>query len=128
VTANDTEKLISAVVDVGFRIHDQLGPGLLESLYEAVMQKRLEALGLNVKRQHAVDVAIDGMTFVDAYRVDLLINDWLVIELKAVKKLSGVHVRQALTYVKLLQQPIGLLINFGCESYRDSVRRIYNNR
>jgi GxxExxY protein len=128
MNATEAEQLISTVIDVGFHIHNELGPGLLESLYEAVMQKRIEALGHDVKRQHPVDVTIDGMKFADAYRVDLLINGWLAVELKAVERLGGVHVRQALTYVKLLQQPIGLLINFGCESYRDSVRRIYNNR
>jgi GxxExxY protein len=128
MNATEAEQLISIVIDVGFHIHNELGPGLLESLYEAVMQKRIEALGHDVKRQHPVDVTIDGMKFADAYRVDLLINGWLAVELKAVERLGGVHVRQALTYVKLLQQPIGLLINFGCESYRDSVRRIFDNR
>lgn len=120
------EKLIAVVIDTAFHIHDELGPGLLESLYETVLASRLSQLGMRLERQRSVEVVVDKITFSDAYRIDLFVEDWLAIELKALEKLSGVHVRQAMTYVKMFKQPVGQLINFGCESFKDSVRRIYN--
>ncbi len=122
------ESLISTVVDTGFHIHDEIGPGLLESLYESVLAGRLDGLGIKVQRQVPVEIVIDGVRYANAYRIDLLLNGWLAVEIKAVEQLSGLHIRQTQTYIKLLQQPIGLLMNFGCESYKNSVRRIYNNR
>jgi GxxExxY protein len=122
------EQLISAVIDAGFHLHKELGPGLLESVYEAVLASRLQKIGIGVVRQMPVDVLIDGISFVDAYRVDLYLDNWLVIELKAHERLLGVHVRQAQTYVKLLNQPYGLIMNFGCETFGEGVRRVYNNR
>jgi iron complex transport system substrate-binding protein len=108
-------RLISSVIDAGFRLHKELGPGLLESVYEAVLASRLERLGVKVIRQMPVNITVDGINFVDAYRADLFLDDWLVIELKALEKLTGVHVRQAHTYVRLLNQPYGLILNFGAE-------------
>jgi GxxExxY protein len=121
------ELLITAVIDAGFQLHKELGPGLLESVYETIFATRLQKLGMNVVRQMPVNICVDGVEFIDAYRVDLFVENWLVIELKAVENLSGVHVRQTLTYVKLLNQPFGLLINFGAESFGEGIRRIYNN-
>lgn len=121
------ERTIALVYDIGLRTHRELGPGLLESVYEAIFAFRLERAGLKVERQKPVDIMVDGVHFTDAYRVDLFVDDWLVIELKALEKLSGVHIRQTLTYVKLLQQPIGLLINFGEEYFKNGARRIINN-
>lgn len=127
--ANDAhEALIKLVIDAGYRLHKELGPGLLESVYETVLAYRLEKMGLNVVRQMPVNIVIDGLSFVDAYRVDLFVNDWLMIELKAHERLLGVHVRQAQTYVQLLKQPYGLIMNFGCETFGEGVRRVYNNR
>ncbi|MCC6479299.1 MAG: GxxExxY protein [Sphingomonadaceae bacterium] len=116
------------MIDAGFRLHKELGPGLLESVYETILAGRLQRMGVPVVRQMPVNIAVDGFEFVDAYRVDLFINNWLVVELKAHEKLLGVHIRQAQTYVKLLNQPYGLIMNFGCETFVEGVRRIYNNR
>lgn len=127
-TCKANENLITAVIDTGFRLHKDLGPGLLESVYEILLANRLQQLGMKVLRQMAVDVMIDGVSFSDAYRVDLFVNDWLVIEVKALEKLLGVHVRQAQTYVKLLHQPSGLIMNFGSETFGEGIRRVYNNR
>lgn len=99
----------------------------MESVYETVFALRLERAELKVARQRPVDIVIDSVHFADAYRVDLFVGDWLVIEIKALEKLSGVHIRQTLTYVKLLKQPIGLLINFGEEYFKNGARRIINN-
>jgi GxxExxY protein len=122
------EKLITVVIDAGFRLHKELGPGLLKSVYETILAGRLERIGVNVVRQMPVNVIVDGIGFSDAYRVDLFLEHWLVVELKAVEKLSGVHIRQAHTYVRLLNQPSGLLINFGSETFGEGIRRVYNNR
>lgn len=129
MTANvERERLISVVIDAGFRLHKELGPGLLESVYETVLAGRLERMRIPVVRQMPVNIAVDGIEFVDAYRVDLFIKGWLVVELKAHERLLGVHVRQAQTYVKLLNQPAGLIMNFGCETFAEGIRRVYNNR
>lgn len=121
------EELISTVINTAYHLHKDVGPGLLESVYEAVLAGRLEQLGFKVNRQMPVHISIDGMHFADAYRVDLFVDDWLVVELKALEKLSGVHVRQTRTYIKFLKQPIGLVINFGSEYFRDGIRRVYCN-
>lgn len=124
----ERERLISVVIDAGLRLHKDLGPGLLESVYEVVLANRLQRLGMKVLRQMVVDVTIDGIDFSDAYRVDLFVNDWLVIEVKAIERLLGVHIRQAQTYIKLLDQHTGLIMNFGSETFGDGVRRVFNNR
>ena len=75
-----------------------------------------------------MDIVIDGIAFAAAYRVDLFLDDHLVVELKAMEKISGLHIRQTLTYVTLLNQPLGLLLNFGSEKWSEGVRRIMNNQ
>jgi len=105
---------LAAVIDAGYHLHKEIGPGLLR-------------LGLKVVRQMPVHIKIDDMDFANAYRVDLFVNDWLVVELKALENLSGVHIRQTQTYVKLLNQPMGLVLNFGSAMYRHGVRRVYSS-
>ncbi|MFZ1564477.1 GxxExxY protein [Sphingorhabdus sp.] len=122
------EQHISQVIDAGFHLHKELGPGLLESVYETILASRLKRIGFQVARQMPVNITIDGVEFYDAYRVDLFVNGWRVVEIKALEKLAGVHIRQAQTYVKLLNQPSGLILNFGAETFGQGVRRIYNNR
>jgi GxxExxY protein len=128
VVGFEQEKLISLVINIGFQLHRELGPGLLESVYQAVLAKRLERNGVKVVQQMPVDIMVDGVSYAQAYRVDLFLNDWLVVELKAHEKLTGVHVRQAVSYVTLLNQPTGLLLNFGAESFKGGVRRVYSSR
>ena len=121
------EDHLSAVIDTGYHLHKEIGPGLLESVYEAVLAGRLERQGLKIVRQMPVHIRIDEMDFANAYRVDLFVNDWLVVELKAVENLSGIHIRQTQTYIKLLNQPMGLVLNFGSALYRHGVRRVYSS-
>jgi GxxExxY protein len=123
----ETEELVRLVVDTGYHLHRELGPGLLESVYQTVLAGRLARLGVKVEQEKAVDIVVDGIIFAAAYRVDLFLDDHLVIELKAQEKIAGLHIRQTLTYVKLLNQPLGLLLNFGSERWSDGVRRIMNN-
>jgi GxxExxY protein len=124
---DDFEALIDKVVDCGFHLHRQVGPGLLESVYEAVFEKRLAEMGLFVERQKPIPVEIDGIAFGDAFRADLLIERRLLIELKSIDKLAPLHIKQTITYLRLLNFPKGLLINFGGETYGSNVKPIFNN-
>ncbi len=104
-----------------------MGPGLLESVYEAVLAGMLQKRGLEVARQKIISFEFDGMIFNEGLRVDLLIENCLVIELKSVEKLAPVHKKQLLTYLRLMHLPIGLLINFGAPTFKEGIQRIVNN-
>ncbi|EJL24823.1 GxxExxY protein [Novosphingobium sp. AP12] len=123
----DVDAISAHVVDAAIRIHRGLGPGLLESVYETVLAADLARRGYKVDRQRPVDITFDGMRFQGAFRVDLLIEDRLVVEIKSVEKLSGVHAKQVLTYLRLLDQPLGLLLNFSGETMKEGIRRLANN-
>lgn len=120
------EELSAVVVDAAFHLHKGLGPGLLESVYETVLARSLQRRGLFVERQKAVAFDYDGMHFDDGLRVDLLVNGKLVIELKSVEVLAPVHSKQLLTYLRLLNLPLGLLVNFGAVTFKEGCRRIVN--
>jgi len=122
----NVEEVSSVVVDTAFHLHRDLGPGLLESVYEAVLARMLEERGLRVERQVSVAFDFNGMHFDEGLRVDLLVDDCLVIELKSVEKLAPVHAKQLLTYLRLLNLPVGLLINFGAATFKEGIRRVVN--
>lgn len=121
------EELSTIVVDAAYHIHKELGPGLLESVYEIVLSKSLKKRELHVERQKNVSFEYDGMFFDEGLRVDLLVNGTLVLELKSVENIAPVHHKQLLTYLRLLHLPLGLLINFGSATFKDGVKRIVNN-
>lgn len=123
----DIEELASITVDCGFHLHKGLGPGLLESVYEAVMADQLTRKGLHVVRQAPIPIHYDGVKLAEAFRADLLIEGRLLIELKSVERLSPLHGKQVLTYLRLLDMPLGLLINFGGETFKEGVKRVVNN-
>jgi len=123
----DVEEVSAIVVDAAFHLHRDLGPGLLESVYEAVLARMLERRGLRVERQKAVAFDFDGMHFDEGLRVDLLVEGCLVVELKSVETLAPVHPKQLLTYLRLLNLPIGLLINFGAATFKEGAKRVVNN-
>lgn len=114
------------VIDAAIKVHRLLGPGLLESVYEVVLTRELERRGLSVLRQHAVSFDFDGIRFDDVLRVDLLVESRVVVELKSIESISPVHSKQVLTYLRLLNLQIGLLLNFGAETLRQGIRRISN--
>jgi GxxExxY protein len=116
------------VLNCGLQLHRDIGPGLLESVYEQVLADRLEALGLKVDRQQPVNIIIDGKTYPDAFRFDILVNGRLLIELKSVERMGPVHVSQTLTYIRLMNLPLGLLLNFGNETFKQGIRRVVNDR
>ena len=123
----DVEDLARIAVDCGFRVHKGLGPGLLESVYEAVMAASLLRAGLAVERQMPVAIEFDGMILGEGFRIDLLVEGQLLIEIKSVERLAPVHSKQLLTYLRLSKRPLGLLMNFGGATFREGVRRIANN-
>jgi len=121
------EELSAEVVDAAFHLHKDLGPGLLESVYEAVLARMLAKRGLRVERQKPVPIEFGDLRFDEGFRVDLLVEGCLVVELKSVENLAPVHAKQLLTYLRLLHLPLGLLINFGAATFKEGVRRIVND-
>jgi GxxExxY protein len=123
----EIDQITGEVVDAAFKLHTRLGPGLLESVYEIVLARELERRDLTVERQKPVSFEFDGLRFDDAFRVDLLIEECVVVELKSVETLAPVHSKQILTYLRLLNLPVGLLINFGAATMKEGLHRVVNN-
>ena len=122
----ELDDIPGGIVDAALRIHVELGPGLLESVYEAVLARALERRGFRVERQKAIRFEYDGMVFEEGFRMDLLVEGRVVVELKSVEKLAPVHGKQVLTYLRLSQLPVGLLINFGAATLKEGLHRIVN--
>jgi GxxExxY protein len=121
---HDIEELARLSIDCGYRIHREIGPGLLESAYEALLADSLHKSGLHVERQKALPLAIGNVRLAEAYRVDLLINGALIVEVKSVERLLPLHSKQLLTHIRLAHQPLGILMNFGGDTFKEGVRRI----
>jgi len=115
------------VVDAAIKIHRELGPGLLESVYETVLAASLRRSGYPVDRQKPVDIEYDGMRFPAAFRIDLLVDERLIVEIKSVDQLNPAHAKQLLTYLRLTGQPVGLILNFAGETMKEGIRRLVNN-
>jgi GxxExxY protein len=124
---DEIDRLASIVVDTAFHIHADLGPGMLESAHELILFKKLAARGLSVERQLAVDIDYQGIHVASAFKLDLLVERKLVVELKATESLLPVYGRQVLTYLKLMDLPLGLLINFGAPTIKQGIKRVANN-
>ncbi len=120
----DIDEITGDVLDVALRLHKQLGPGLLESVYEGLLAARLGKMGYAVAVQQPISVDFEGIHFEAAFRADLIVDARLLIEIKSLERLAPVHSKQVLTYLRLLDQPVGLLINFGCETLKEGVKRI----
>lgn len=123
----DIDAITADVLDVALRLHRELGPGLLESVYETLLARRLEALGYRVVTQQLISAEFEDVLFEAAFRADLIVDDRLLIEVKSVERLMPVHSKQLLTYLRLMKQPVGLLINFGNETLKEGFRRIVND-
>ena len=124
---NENE-LGTIIVDEAVRIHKALGPGLLEIVYEAVLARRLEKRGLIVERQKPVSIEFEGDHFDEGFRADLIVNGSVIIELKSVEKVSPVHKKQLLTYLRLTDLKVGYLLNFGDVLMKDGISRIINGK
>ncbi len=122
----DVERIWADIVDAALRLHRDLGPGLLESVYETILAEKLARQGYVVSRQQPVDIEYEGMRFEAAFRIDLLIDQCFLVEIKSVERLHAAHAKQLLTYLRLTKQPLGLLINFGGDTLKEGLRRIVN--
>jgi GxxExxY protein len=121
---NEVAKII---VDCAFKIHNTLGPGLLESVYEAVLTYELEKRGCKVVRQQAIPVVYETVHLEAGFRADLIVNDKIIVEIKSVESVSPVFLKQLRTYLRLADKRLGLLINFNVELIKDAIRRVVNN-
>lgn len=118
------ETIFKCVLDCAFRVHTELGPGLLESTYEACLCYELEQEGLKVERQKALPITYKEVKLDVGYRIDLLVEDCVIVELKAVEFLSDTHLAQLLTYLKLSRCRLGLLANFNAKSLKYGIKRV----
>lgn len=114
------------IVDAALRVHKELGPGLLESVYEVVLADELCHMGLRARRQVPIPILYAGRAFEEGYRADLLVEEQIVVEIKSVDQLARVHKKQLLTYLKLGDKRLGLLINFGGEFLKGNIERLVN--
>lgn len=121
------DALTNLIIGEAIAIHRTLGPGLLESACEAILADALEQQGLRVERQLAVPIRYRNRTIAAAYRLDLLVDNQIVIEIKSIEKLAPIHSQQLLTYLRLGGFQLGLLLNFGAGTLRDGLKRLVNN-
>jgi iron complex transport system substrate-binding protein len=121
------DEVTHQIVDAAVKLHSAIGPGLLESVYQVVLLRELERRGLSVRSSQAMPFDFDGMHFSTGLSVDLLVERTVVVELKSVEKLAPVHFKQVLTYLRLLNLPVGLLINFGGATLKEGLHRIVNH-
>ncbi len=122
---NENE-IASLVMDKAFLMHRELGPGLLESVYEVVLDRQLTETGLAVERQVPIPIRFQGISFDEGFRADLFVEKKVIIELKSVERLQPVHSKQLLTYLRLTGCRLGLLINFGENLMKDGFKRVAN--
>jgi GxxExxY protein len=122
---NENE-ISKVVLDECFAIHQELGPGLLETVYEVVLARALEGRGLRVQRQVSVAIEFRGLRFDEGFRADLIVEGKVLIELKSVEALKPVHGKQVLTYLRLTGMKLGLLINFGEVMLKNGIKRVAN--
>lgn len=123
----DVEEMAKVAIDCGFNLHRETGPGLLESVYEILLFEALKDAGLFVERQKSIPIHYKGRILDEGFRADILVERRLLIELKSTERHAPIHAKQVLTYLRLMDLPLGLLMNFGMETFRDGVKRLANN-
>jgi GxxExxY protein len=123
MTENEiTEQIIGCSINV----HRKLGPGLLESTYTVCLEHELRKLGFKVEREKPVPIT-DDLTIACAYRLDLMVENEIIVEIKSVEKLDDIHLSQVITYLRLTNRQVGLLINFNVKILKNGIRRVVNN-
>ena len=118
------DELATITVDAAFNVHKEIGPGLLESAYEACLVQELKSRGINVKTQINLPITYKGLELKDAYRIDILVENSLVVEVKSIETLLPVHKQQLLTYLRFSGYRLGLLINFNAGLIKDNIKRV----
>ena len=121
------DDVTGAIVDTSIRIHDKLGPGVLESVYEIVLAALLERGGLRVVRQQPVTFSFEGIVFENGFRADLVVENCVIVEVKSLERLDRVHPKQLLTYLRLMNLQVGLLLNFNAALMKDGITRVVND-
>ena len=119
-------ELAAFIVDAAFKVHTTLGLGLLESVYEVVLAYELKRKGLDVQRQVPISIRYEDITFNEGFRADLIVGDRLIVELKAVETITAKDKKQLLTYLRLTDKRLGLLINFNESLFKDGISRVVN--
>jgi len=126
--AMELDDITGTVVEEAIRIHRRPGPGLLESVYQRLLERRLQRRGLRVDSQMGIDFTFDNIDFKDGFRLDLLVEKCVILEVKSLEKgLAPVHTRQLLTYLRLTNLQIGLLLNFGGATMKEGIKRVVND-
>ena len=121
------DPLTPRIIGAAIKVHSALGPGLLEKAYERCLEHKLTVEGFDVQTQLAIPIQFEGLVIPDAYRIDLLVNSTVLVELKSVEKLHETHLAQVITYLKLSKLNYGLLLNFNCVRLSDGIKRVLND-
>jgi|TARA_R110000868_G_scaffold300205_1_gene560613 GxxExxY protein len=121
------EAIAKISVDCGFHLHRDIGPGLLESVYEILLSESLKEKGLSVERQKIIPITFKGRVLEEAFRADLVVENQILIELKSTERYAPVHAKQVITYLRLMDLPLGFLMNFGAATFKDGLKRLANN-
>lgn len=119
-------EITGVIVDVAYKVHTTLGPGLLESVYETVMDVELRRRKLQVRRQVIIPITYEGVVLEEGFRADLIVEDKVIVEVKSVENIHPVHQKQLLTYLRLADKKVGLLINFNVQLIKDGISRVVN--
>lgn len=119
-------ELTDIIIECSIKIHKILGPGLLESVYEKILAYELEKKGLNVECQVPIQIKYENKIFNEGFRADIIVNDKIILEIKSIANFDPVHYKQLLTYLKLTNKKLGLLLNFNKELLKDGIKRVIN--
>jgi GxxExxY protein len=120
------DDITDAIIDCGIQIHKRFGPGLFELFYEVLLAHALRKRGFKVERQKPISFEYDGVFFKEVFRCDLLVDDEVIVELKSIEALAPVHSKKLLTYLRVADKRVGLLMNFGQETLKEGIRRVVN--
>lgn len=120
-------QIASIIVDCAYHVHTKFGPGLFESVYEAALAYELEQKGMRILRQQKLPVIYEGVNLEEGFRVDLIVENKVIVEIKSIEALAPVHKKQLLTYLRLTGKKLGLLINFNVANIGDGIKRVVNN-
>jgi GxxExxY protein len=123
----ELNEISGRIITAALKVHTAIGPGVLESVYQTCLLHDLKKAGLAVQAQTALPVVYDGLHLDSGYRIDLLVEDTVIIELKCVETLLPIHKAQLLTYLRLANKPLGLLLNFNVVHLREGIKRVINN-
>lgn len=126
MTVTGLEAIARTAVDCGYHIHAEFGPGLLESVYELLMVEALRERGFEVTRQVPIPLRYKSLVVEQAFKADIIVAEKLLLEIKSTESHAPVHAKQVLTYLRLTELPLGLLMNFGMASYKDGIKRLAN--